>query len=272
MSMQWTNLKEYRVGKGVICLQDNRRLFSDNEKQLLFDEVHGRCPICGKRLTHSKNGRVYRTFEVAHIYPANPTPDEEKLLANEERLSDDVNNLRNVVAVCRICHKMFDTPRTIDEYRTWVRMKKKLLQENEIKDNYALFNIEADISVVMETLNSAVIDETGVPLSLTSLKVDEKANNSLPYVLKRTIKNNIVDYFDFVRQKFADIDKVTPYKFSTIASQIKSFYCKCMQINDNQEMVYYSLVDWLDEKTNHYSKAACEILIAFFVQDCEVFS
>ena len=143
----------------MIGLQDNRRKFSDNEKQVLFDEVHGRCPICGRRLTHSKNGHFYRTFEVAHIYPANPKTEEEKLLATEERLSDDVNSLKNVVAVCRICHKKFDTPRTIDEYRTWVRMKKKLLQENEIKDNYALFNIEDDIAVVMKTLNSVAIEE-----------------------------------------------------------------------------------------------------------------
>lgn len=261
-----------KLGRLVIRLQDNRRLFSDNEKQILFDEVHGRCPICGKRLTHSKNGRIYRTFEVAHIYPANPTPDEEALLSNEERLSEDVNDLRNVVAVCRICHKKFDTPRTIDEYRTWVRMKKKLLQESQIKDNYILFNIEDDIATIIERLNSVDIEEIGVPLSLTSLKVDEKANDTLPYILKRTIKNNVVDYFDFVQKEFLDIDKVTPYKFSTIASQIKGFYYKCMQINNNQEAVYYSLVDWLDEKTNHYSKAACEILVAFFVQDCEVFS
>lgn len=45
-----------------------------------------------------------------------------------------------------------------------------------------------------------------------------------------------------------------------------------MQINPNQEFVYASLVDWLNEKTNSYSKRACEIVIAFFIQDCEVFS
>lgn len=45
-----------------------------------------------------------------------------------------------------------------------------------------------------------------------------------------------------------------------------------MQINNNQEAVYYALVNWIDEKTNHYSKMACEILVAFFIQDCEVFS
>lgn len=26
---------------------DNRRNFSDNEKMVLFNEVDGRCPICG---------------------------------------------------------------------------------------------------------------------------------------------------------------------------------------------------------------------------------
>lgn len=52
----------------------------------------------------------------------------------------------------------------------------------------------------MKTLNSVAIEEALVPLSLTSLKVDEKANDTLPYVLKRTIKNNVVDYFDFIRK------------------------------------------------------------------------
>lgn len=256
----------------MIYLQDNRRKFSDNEKQILFDEVYGRCPICGVKLIHSKNGQIYRTFEVAHIYPANPRPDEEKLLAGEKRLSDDVNSLKNVIAVCRMCHKKFDTPRTKDEYRVWCRIKEKLLQDNEIKDTYALFNIEEDISIVLKSLNSIKIEEDMLPLSLTSLKIDEKVNETLPYILKRTIKNNVVDYFSFIRFAFEEIDRETPYKFSTIASQIRGFYCKCMQNESNQEKVYYTLVDWLDEKTNHYSKAACEILIAFFIQDCEVFS
>ena len=75
-----------KLGRLVIRLQDNRRLFSDNEKQILFDEVYGRCPICGKCLTHNKNGRIYRTFEVAHIYPANPTPDEEALIVTPATL------------------------------------------------------------------------------------------------------------------------------------------------------------------------------------------
>ena len=81
---------------------DNRRLFSDNEKMVLYNEVNGRCPICGKPLTNNKNGQIIKIFEVAHIYPANPRPDESELLKDEERLSKDVNSLDNVIAVCRI--------------------------------------------------------------------------------------------------------------------------------------------------------------------------
>lgn len=253
-------------------MQDNRRNFSDNEKHELFNEVHGRCPFCGQQLSHKKNGKFYRTFEIAHIYPVNPSEEEEKLLASEERLSEDVNSLNNLIAVCKICHKIFDTPRTVNEYRNWVKTKKKLLEEKNIKDNYYLFNIEDEIADVINTINTLELEESLVPLSFDSLKVDEKTNETLPFILKRSIKNNVVDYFNYIKKQFNDVEKVTPYKFSTIASQIRSFYYKCMQINSNQETVYHSLVDWLDEKTNHHSKTACEVLIAFFIQDCEVFS
>lgn len=253
-------------------MEDNRREFSNNEKMLLFNEVDGRCPICGKELVYKKNGKINKSFEVAHIYPANPRQEEKELLRNEEKLSDDVNDLKNVIAVCRICHKKFDTPRTVEEYRTWVHLKKRLLQDDELKNNYHIFNVESEIRTVLENLNNADIDEELVPLSYKSLRIDQKTNDTLPYVIKKTIKRDVVDYFDYIHRSFIEIDQITPYKFDTLASQIKGFYCKCMQINPNQENVYSALVDWLNEKTGSYSRRACEILIAYFIQNCEVFS
>lgn len=251
---------------------DNRRKFSDNEKMLLFKEVGGRCPICGKVLFYKKQGKINRAFEVAHIYPANPRPKEITLLENEEKLSDNINALENVIAVCRICHKKFDTPRTLEEYRSWVRLKKKLLEDAEIKNTYELFNVEEEIKIVLESLNNENNEAKFVELSYDSLKIDEKANKSLPFILKKTIKKDVADYFYFIRNLFVEIDKSNPYKFETIASEIKSFYFKCMQINNNQEKIYISLVEWLNEKTNRYSERACQIIIAYFIQNCEVFS
>lgn len=253
-------------------MEDNRREFSDNEKMLLHNEVGGMCPLCGEVLTYKKNNKIHKSFEVAHIYPANPKPNEVLLLENEERLSDDVNDLKNVIAVCRICHKKFDTPRTVEEYRSWVRLKKRLYEGTEIKNTYSLFNVEVEIKVILEKLNSETAEEELIQLSYDSLKIDEKTNETLPFAIKRTVKNDVVDYFDFIQRLFKDMDHINPYKFDTLATQIKCFYLKCMQINPNQEIVYTSLVDWLHQKTDSYSKRACEIVIAYFIQDCEVFS
>lgn len=251
-------------------MDDNRREFSPNEKMVLFNEVGGYCPLCGDELTHRKKGKIYRSFEVAHIYPANPLPVEVELLKNEERLSEDVNDLKNVIAVCGKCHGRFDNPRTTEEYRKWVRMKKELIQEAQLKSTYYLFNIESEIRVVLEKLQN--IDGEPVPLSYESLKIADKTNDTLPYILKRKITNDAVDYFDFIRNIFVTIDQVTPHKFQTLASQVRSFYWKCMQTNNNQEYIYNALVVWLNEKTERFSRRACEIVIAYFVQDCEVFS
>lgn len=253
-------------------MQDNRRDFTDNEKMVLFSEVGGRCPLCGDTLTHKKNEQIHKTFEVAHIYPANPRPEEAQLLRNEIRLSEDVNDLRNVMAVCRKCHKKFDTPRTIEEYQKWYRLKRKLIQEAETKSTYQLFNVEAEIRTILERINSSNSESELIQLSYDSLKIDEKTNDTLPYIIKKSIKADVVDYFDFIRKQFIEIDKITPYKFNTLASQVKGFYYKCMQTSQSQEYIYNVLVDWLDEKTNRYSKKACEILVAYFIQDCEVFS
>lgn len=257
----------------VFIMQENRREFSQNEKMLLYNEVNGRCPLCGDVLTHKKqNEKLQKLFEVAHIYPANPRPEEVSLLSKEQRLSGDVNDLKNVIAVCRKCHKIFDTPRTVEEYRQWFRLKQRLTREIEVKNTYAIFNIEAEIKVILEKLNSQSLELELVQLSYESLKVDQKTNETLPFAIKRSIKRDVVDYYNYIRKLFIEIDSVAPYKFDTLASQIKSFYYKCMQINPNQEYVYYSLVDWLDEKTDFYSRKACEIVIAYFIQDCEVFS
>ena len=147
-----------------------------------------------------------------------------------------------------------------------------MLQDAQLRNTYALFNIEEEIKEILKNLNDESLEEDLVRLSYESLKIEQKANDTLPFAIKRTIKNDVVDYFDYIHKIFIEMDKVTPYKFDTLAAQIKGFYCKTMQINPNQEFVYASLVDWLNEKTGSYSRRACEIVIAYFIQDCEVFS
>ena len=250
----------------------NKRIsFTDNQSMVLYNEVDGHCPFCDEKLCYEKNGNIYKSFEIAHIYPLNPSKSEIELLKNEERLSSGVNDLNNVIAVCKKCHSKFDSPRTIEEYREWISVKKKILENSKIKDEYCRYDIEEDIKNVLNKLNTHSVSKELKKLNYKSLKIDDKLNDTCSFLLKREIKNDVVDYFLYIRGLFKELNKYTPYKFEIIASQIRTTYFKIKQTNDNQDVIYYSLVNWLYKKTGSKYRKACEIIIAFFIQDCEVF-
>ena len=92
--------------------KNSRKNFSENTQQFLYDEVKGKCPLCLNSLTYEKNNKLYKDFEIAHIYPLNPTKDEIELLKDEIRLGN-VNDLTNLIALCPNCHNQYDKPRTI---------------------------------------------------------------------------------------------------------------------------------------------------------------
>lgn len=247
-----------------------RKSYTSNEQLILFSEVESICPICTKPLRYEKAGRIEKVFEIAHIYPLNPTAEEIELLKDEKLLSEDVNSLNNVIPLCPSCHEKFDKPRTVEEYRKLYKIKESIILKSKIMNSYSLFNIEDEIRLVLHKLNL----DTGelAKLEYNVLKVEQKANDTLPPLLKRQIKSDVTEYFLFIQNIFEEIDKDTPDKFNTVAAQIKGFYYKCKQSTQNQEEIYRSIVEWIHNKTNRYSLRACEIITAYFVQDCEVFS
>jgi len=254
----------------VSFVSNSRKTYSANEQLLLYTQVEGICPICTKPLYYEKNGQIHKKYEIAHIYPLNPTPKEVELLKNEKRLSIDVNSLDNVIPLCPDCHEKFDKPRTIEEYRMLYKIKESLIQKSKIMNTYSYFNIEDEIRVVLQKLNL----ESGelAKLEYTALKVEQKSDNTLPLLLKKQIINDVTEYFKFIQNIFVEIDKECPEKFNTLAMQIKGFYYKCRQTTQSQEDIYHSIVAWIHNKTGKYSLRACEIIVSFFIQDCEVFS
>jgi len=248
-----------------------RKAFKDSEKMILFGEVDGRCPHCGKNLMYKKNGTHNKIFEIAHIYPLNPKPNEIKILENVPRLSNNVNDLSNVIAVCRDCHTKFDKPRTSEEYMKWFNLKKRLETDFKIKSSFSLFNIEEAIVDVINKLCEFDWSDEIEKLSFQALTIDEKTNDDLSNLLKRKIRNNVVEHFNFIKDMFSEIDKTTPRKSEKIATQIKLIYLHFLEIDDNQNQIYEALVSWLKEKTKQ-DRTSCEIIIDYFVQNCEVFS
>lgn len=247
--------------------------FTENENILLFNEVDGICPIqtCSGELMYEKKVNKQKSYDIAHIYPLNPTPEEVELLKNEERLSSDPNDLDNLICLCDTCHTKFDKPRTVEEYRDMVALKKKLISKNKERANWNV-HLNSEINEILEFLsnNDETLDDSVEP-EYEPKTIDTKTNDSITKLTKRKIKSNVEEYYQNIKAKFKEIDGVKPLTTEVLSSQIKTFYLKTSQIHENQNDVFNAMVDWLYNKTNRTSKEACEIIISYFIQNCEVF-
>lgn len=250
----------------------DRRKLSPHENAILLAEVGNMCPFCTKQLMYEKNGENYKLWEGAHIYPLNPTKSEIELLKDEEKLHKDVNNIRNFIALCGDCHKKFDNPRTVEEYRVLLSIKKNILYKSETRAKYVDYQIESEIKEVIQMLVEEFNEAELKPLEMKALRLDEKANETLSRITKVRIRNEITEYYYYIKEQFAHLDSQYPRSFNAIASQVSSFYYSLSRIEPSQEVIYGQLTEWLSKKTGNSSLGACGIIISFFVQNCEVFS
>jgi len=251
-------------------MSDERKNYTPNQYTILYNEVDGLCPLCNIKLIYEKANKLNKRVNLAHIYPHSPTIEEKKLLENVEKLSSDLDNIKNIIWLCPNCHETFDKPRTLDGYNKLLNIKKKLLQKREIEEEFNSYQIEEEIKKVLNILAEDNSNDDEMILEYDPKTIDSKLNETIKFLTKKKIKGHVHDFFHIVKKEFQNIDSVKTTKSTLIATQVKVFYLKAMDKNANQEDIFNYLVEWLDKKTL-VSKDASSIVISYFVQNCEVF-
>ncbi len=247
-----------------------RKKCTENEKIILFDEVDGLCPLCTIPLMYEKAEELNKRINLAHIYPHSPTEEEKKILAGVEQLSTDSEDIKNIIWLCPNCHEKFDKPRTLTGYNHLLNIKKELLKNRKIKEEFYSYNIEEEIKQILRILANEYIEDSLIILEYDPTVIDKKTNTTLNPLTKRKIKRHVSEFFNIIKQEFKNIDSINVSKAEQIAIQIKSFYLKALENDTNQENIYRYLVDWLHKKTN-VEEEASSIIISYFIQNCEVF-
>ena len=108
-------------------------------------------------------------------------------------------------------------------------------------------------------------------ISYSPKKVDDKLNDTITRPTKRKIKNNVRDYYVFIKGKLAVLDQNDPDLSEIISQQIKIFYLKQKRFGYDQQVIFENIVAWINSKTKPNSSDASEILASFFIQNCEIF-
>lgn len=157
-------------------MNNTRNQPGTNAQYLLFNQVNGICPLCAEPLLYCKDSSSQhkKNYELAHIYPLNPTAEEVELLKDEPKLSQDVNSLDNFIPLCPKCHNRFDNPRTVSEYRILYSLKQRLIAEERSKNMFYQYTIAEEIQKIVLALTQSDLSNSLEPLDLTALRIEQK--------------------------------------------------------------------------------------------------
>jgi len=130
---------------------------------------------------------------------------------------------------------------------------KKVGLEREIKDVIVALDTVRDVGELEE-------------LSLNSLRIDQKILPENTLLLNK-LTTNVLQYYYFIRDALSETNN-----FECIALDIRKAFLKLEKTCQSQDEIIDELTIWIWEQTGRKSKIACEIVVSFFVQNCEVFN
>jgi hypothetical protein len=249
-----------------------RSNISDTIKMSLLCEVKGACPLCNRTLVVKQKDKTARVFDVAHIYPLNATEHEKHILKDEELLSHEIDCEENFIALCKECHKIYDTQKTVKEYRQLVEIKKTINKIKILSQTWDKQTLHKDISIVAShigNLSEKEIENT--KLSFDALKLSEKKDDTLGKLTEMKISQYILNFFTPIRESLKRLEKEEKAKSDFICSQVKSYYILLFMQDFDQNDIFEKLCEWFMTNTGIKDRGKAEALVSYFIQNCEVF-
>lgn len=242
---------------------------TEAEQQLYLKEVSFYCPLCGKDLRHRRQKKTNKLYEIAHIFPNSPTEEQYALLGSLRRLGKDSESFENKIALCKDCHEQQDYHTTKDDYLFLLMKKEEFLQKTDLRDATQTLGLELEIADVVRKVSQLREDELAklnyIPVKLT------KKFSANEWLLKNRISAYVTSYYPYIRDLFRDLEGVNGFRMDTLSLQIKSCFIKMEALSTDKSAIFNQIVDWINAKTLSTSREACEAVVSFFVQNCEVF-
>lgn len=148
-------------------------------------------------------------------------------------------------------------------------IKKDCLIKTRLLESTFSVGLEKEIAYVVEKIVD--IDEKFIS-ELNDLPVNVK-NKFYPSerMLKDKVSILITQNYPYVLELFKSLDGINDFSFSSLCLRIKSCYEKMKAITDDKEYIFNEIVNWIMKHTGSNSQVACEIVVSFFIQNCEVF-
>lgn len=167
------------------------------------------------------------------------------------------------------CHNTQDYHTTKDDYLKLLEIKKRLLNRTALMETVDDLGLQAELASILEQI---VQIPGGALASLNYDPVKVKKKFSVDeFLLETQIENDVLHYYPYVRDILKEYDGKNGFSMEVLSMQIKAAFIKMNNETENKEELFHQLVNWILHKSCSESRRACEVVVAFFVQNCEVF-
>lgn len=177
---------------------------------------------------------------------------------------------QNYIALCPECAGRYLLNTKEETTKRLKSIKEKLSKMSSLEDDW--IDNQKTLEFVGKVINkiSLIPYDKVSELNFEPVCIDRKIlkNNPAFYI---NIKTYITNYFNDVSQLFKDAETQNGLKFDRFSEIVKWHY---RDLNDKkqyeQSQIFEKLTNWLSGATNE-DYLYCSIVIAYFVQKCEVF-
>lgn len=208
----------------------------------LLTETGGKCHKCGRPLAISNNGKdIY----YGKVFPISASED---------------------IVLCVNCEREMQTASDAEKL-TLLSDKQELENRVIALDAISHIKLERQIEEVLREINQ-IEDTDNLGLKNEPIRVKYKIIE--PRLRDKAIFHVTMLYeaVNIALDRISGENKLNVDKF---AKNIRRIYEDTSETISSQSEVYNLLVNWLYEKAGYKYKEACEIIISYFVQRCEVF-
>ncbi len=240
--------------------------FVGYEDAPLIGEADYECPLCHKKLVDKVKDKPIKRFEITQIFPEGLSKEKEKEMVAVYPKPKDLDASDNLIALCDHCSSDYLSDPTAEDYKKLRKIKTVLARNYRAKEAVDAVELEEYIRVVLDALAKVDASTPLVELEYEAVRIDRKIPD---FILMNEIKIMVLQYYRYIESIFSDSET----DFDMIASEIKMSSMKLEKSGMSQPDIIEYLAEWIRNKTSlgTESKTACRIVVAFFIQNCEVF-
>jgi len=235
-------------------------------------EANNHCPICGSDLVKKSKGKNIPFYEITKIFDEVFDEDIKKDLETIYVAPRSLNDFSNKIALCLNCLNEYRLAPTKETYKLLYDKKRSFEENSKITNQLSGLDVEKELSIIIRGLGELSKDEVGVMTELDPKEIVEKIPDDV--VLKDDVTRWVLQYYKYIEKQFSNLDTTGITRFSVIASQIKLAFEKLDALGTmTQKQIFNRLSLWVVDKIGYSidNLNVVNIIIAFFVQNCEVF-